>query len=197
LVGGSNPPGPTNLSRDTSKAYGDSASAAEGREGGEAEELTSGLVRQAVKLVVEQLLEAEVREVLGRQRYARRPPEPPADRSSAAERQHGAWAGYRNGHKPRQFRTAEGKVPIDLPQVRDAPNHEMGRQRAAALVEHLRHLDLPSAAACLEDDLEASLAHLKLPGRHRRSVRTTNLCERSFALWRASERWRKVKFTRL
>jgi len=109
-----------------------------------------------------------------------------------------------------------------LTDVRDAPNHEMGPERAAALIEHLRHLDLPSAAACLEDDLEASLAHLKLPGRHRRSVRTTNLCERSFVeqrrrakvlprfrgekeclklvfatLWRASERWRKVKFTRL
>jgi len=54
------------------------------REGGEAEELTSGLVRQAVKLVVEQLLEAEVREVLGRQRYARRVPEAEAERPGTA-----------------------------------------------------------------------------------------------------------------
>jgi transposase-like protein len=35
-------------------------------------ELTSGLVRQAVKLVVEQMLEAEVEELLGRGRYPRR-----------------------------------------------------------------------------------------------------------------------------
>lgn len=70
-----------------------------------------------------------------------------------------------------------------------------------------------------EEDLEASLAHLKLPpciG----IVRTTNLIERSFeeerrrakvipgfrtekeclklvfaALWRASERWRRVRFS--
>jgi len=55
------------------------------REGGEGEALTSSLVRQAVKLVVEQLLEAEVSEVLGRQLHARRPPEPPADRSSTAD----------------------------------------------------------------------------------------------------------------
>ena len=78
----------------------------------------------------------------------------------------------------------------------------------------------PSAMACLEDDLEASLNHLRLPATHRKTVRTTNLCERSFveqrrrakviprfrsereclklvfaSLWRASERWKKVKFT--
>lgn len=106
--------------------------------------------------------------------------------------------------------------------VRDAPNHPEGQKRAAALIDHLKQEDLPSAAASLADDLEASLAHLKLPGRHRKTVRTTNLCERSFVeqrrrakvlprfrgekeclklvfatLWRASERWRKVKFTQL
>ncbi len=109
-----------------------------------------------------------------------------------------------------------------LVDVREAPNHELGRERAQALVEELRSRDLPSAAGCLEDDLAASLAHLKLPGRHPRTVRTTNLCERSFVeerrrakvlprfrgekeclklvfatLWRASERWRGVKFTTL
>jgi len=122
------------------------------------------------------------------------------------------------------------KVPEDqhaeikalLVDVRDAPNQELVLQRAWVLIEELRRRDMPSAAACLEDDLEASLAHLKLPGRHRKAVRTTNLCERSFVeqrrrakvlprfrgekeclklvfatLWRSSERWRKVKFTRL
>ena len=66
----------------------------------------------------------------------------------------------------------------------------------------------------LTEDLAASVAHLKLPPVHRKSVRTTNLLERSFeeerrrakviprfrgekeclklvfgVLWRASERW--------
>jgi len=394
------------------------------RSGGEAEELTSGLVRQAAKIVVEQLLEAEVSEQLGRQRYGRRSAAKPAEAADGAAGAANVSAGYRNGHKPRQLRTAEGKVPIDLPQVReaegwssplwqalrqrtevldklvvemyarglstrdiqdllgeiadgdgqsllsrssvsrvtealweefeafsqrdlsdldavylfcdavyeslrqqagckqavlvtwailidgskvlvhmslgnkesqsiwvehfrsliqrglphpltvtsdgapgciaaieatwpsaerircwvhkmknvlekvpeglheeikrllvdvrDAPNHEMGRQRAEALIAQLQSWDLPSAAACLQDDVDASLAHLKLPGRHRKTVRTTNLCERSFVeqrrrakvvprfrgekeclklvfatLWRASERWRKVKFTKL
>jgi putative transposase len=384
----------------------------------EDQELTSGLVREAAKLVVEQLLEAEVDEQLGRQRYERR------SGDSIEPNGHLETSGYRNGHKPRQLRTAEGKVPIDLPQlrdaegwssvlwqtlrhrtevldklavemyarglstrdiedllgeiddgdgrpvlsrssvsritevlweefeqfaqrdlsgldvvylfcdavyeslrqqagckqavlvtwavlldgskvlvhlslgnkeshaswqehfrsliqrglpdpltvtsdgapgaiaaiestwsaaerircwvhkmknvlekvpddvhlelkqllidIRDAPNHEKGRQRAVELVEELRRRDLHSAGACLEDDLDASLAHLKLPGRHRKAARTTNLCERSFVeqrrrakvlprfrgekeclklvfatLWRSSERWRNVKFTSL
>ncbi len=38
----------------------------------------------------------------------------------------------------------------------------------------------PAPMACLADDLEASLAHLKVPARHRINVRTTNLLERTF-----------------
>ena len=38
----------------------------------------------------------------------------------------------------------------------------------------------PAAMTCLADDLEASLAHLRVPARHRINVRTTNLLERSF-----------------
>jgi transposase-like protein len=70
------------------------------------------------------------------------------------------------------------------------------------------------------DDLQASLAHLKLPVVHRKHIRTTNLVERSFeeerrrakviprfrgekeclklvfaTLWRASERWRRIRFS--
>jgi putative transposase len=404
--------------------------AAEVREGTAAEELTSDLVRQAAKMVVEQMVEAEVSELLGRQRYQRRAA---SDQAGTEKLPRGATqtdnseatsVAYRNGHKPRQLRCTEGKVPIDLPQVRgadgwssplwqklkqrtevldklvvemyarglstrdiedllgeiddgdgqavlskssvsritevlweefetfarrdlsglevvylfcdavyeslrqqagckeavlvtwgilldgskvlvhmslgqkesqaswlehfrsliqrglpnpltvtsdgapgciaaiestwpdservrcwvhkmknvlekvpddlheeikrllvdvrEAPNHAAGQQRAADLIAELEERDLPSAAACLADDLGASLAHLKLPARHRKAVRTTNLCERSFVeqrrrakviprfrgekeclklvfatLWRASERWRKVKFTQL
>jgi transposase-like protein len=103
--------------------------------------------------------------------------------------------------------------------VRDAPDHETGKARAAAFIEQYRS-KLPSAVASFEDDLEASLNHLKLPALHHKSIRTTNLVERGFVeerrrskvipkfrtekeclklvfatLWRASERWLKVKFT--
>jgi transposase-like protein len=40
--------------------------------------------------------------------------------------------------------------------------------------------ELPSAGACLSEDLDALLGHLALPWRHRKTVRSTNLCERSF-----------------
>ena len=106
-----------------------------------------------------------------------------------------------------------------LQDVRDAPDYDTGKQRAAALIERYQH-ELPSAMASLAEDLEASLAHLKLPSLHQKMVRTTNLCERSFVeerrrskviprffdeksclklvfatLWRAGQRWRKVTFT--
>jgi transposase-like protein len=106
-----------------------------------------------------------------------------------------------------------------LQDLRDAPDHETGQARAQKLIERHRG-DLPSAMACLEEDLEASLAHLKLPSLHQKMIRTTNLCERSFVeerrrskviprffdeksclklvfatLWRASARWHGVRFT--
>ena len=80
--------------------------------------------------------------------------------------------------------------------------------------------DLPSAVACLNDDFEACIGHLKFPLAHRRSIRTTNLLERlsgeerrrtkviphAFgeravlklmyaALIRAAERWRGIRMT--
>jgi transposase-like protein len=122
------------------------------------------------------------------------------------------------------------KVPDDqretvkrlLLDVRDAPDHATGEQRAASFVEHYRDR-LPSAVACFADDLASSLNHLKLPTLHHKSIRTTNLVERGFeeerrrrskvvpkfrtekeclklvfaTLWRASERWLKVKFTEI
>jgi len=105
--------------------------------------------------------------------------------------------------------------------VRDAPDHATGQARARAFVEQYGSR-LPSAVACFADDLEASLNHLKLPSLHHKSIRTTNLVERGFeeerrlskvipkfrtekeclklvfaVLWRASQRWLKVKFTEI
>jgi putative transposase len=105
--------------------------------------------------------------------------------------------------------------------IRDAPDHETGQARADAFIEQYKH-KLPSAVACFADDLAASLNHLKLPTLHHKSIRTTNLVERGFeeerrrskvipkfrtekeclklvfaVLWRASQRWLKVKFTEM
>jgi len=126
-----------------------------------------------------------------------------------------------------KMRNVLDKVPDDLREqikrllfdVRDAPDHQTGRDRAKAFIEEFRD-KLPSAVASFENDLEASLNHLKLPTLHHKSIRTTNLVERGFeeerrrskviprfrtekeclklvfaTLWRASERWLKVKFS--
>lgn len=106
-----------------------------------------------------------------------------------------------------------------LKAVRDAADYEMGKIVAKQVIG-LFEKDYPSMIKCFVEDLEASLAHLKLPATHRKNIRMTNLCERSFkeerrrskviprfcgkkeclklvfaTLWRAYERWRRVKFT--
>jgi len=262
---------------------------------GDAESLAGKLVRLGAKRLIQELLEAEATEYLGRERY---------ERSDGEE----GRRGYRNGHKARRLDSAEGRLHIDVPQVsdsdkpfrmglgnkesyedwlehfrdvtrrglkipltvttdgapglikameamwpeaerircwvhkmrnvldkvpeearavlkpyleavRDAPDYETGKAMARVVIERFGD-EYPSAMRSFEDDLDASLAHLKLPHVHRRSVRTTNLVERSFeeerrrakvlprfrtekeclklvyaTLWRASERWRRVRFT--
>lgn len=106
-----------------------------------------------------------------------------------------------------------------LQAIRDAADYGMGKILAKQFIERFER-DYPSLIKCFTDDLEASLAHLKLPAVHRKNVRTTNLAERSFeeerrrakviprfrgekeclklvfgTLWRASERWQRVRFT--
>lgn len=105
--------------------------------------------------------------------------------------------------------------------VRDAPTHEAGEAQATSLIERFGST-YPAAVKSFADDLEASLAHLKVPVRHRINVRTTNLLERSFVeerrrtkviprlmdeksamklvfatLMRVSERWSRVSISEL
>jgi putative transposase len=105
--------------------------------------------------------------------------------------------------------------------VRDAPTYEAGEAQAASLIERFGDA-YPAAVKSFADDLEASLAHLKVPVRHRINVRTTNLLERSFleerrrtkviprlldeksamklvfaTLMRVSERWSRVSVSEL
>ncbi len=67
-------------------------------------DLLGELMRFGGRRAVEELLEAEVTEKLGRERYERRGDGP---------------QGYRNGYKKRKLRTAEGVIEVKVPQVRD------------------------------------------------------------------------------
>ena len=66
----------------------------------------SSLVLLAARLILEEALEGEVRDEIGRERY---------------ERADGEAKGYRNGYRPGQMKTAEGMVEFSAPQVRDTP----------------------------------------------------------------------------
>jgi putative transposase len=61
----------------------------------------------------------------------------------------------------------------------DAISQSGAKQRLQALVEQLDKDGYTAAARCLADDLDALVAHLRYPPRHRRRWRSTNLLERS------------------
>jgi transposase-like protein len=61
----------------------------------------------------------------------------------------------------------------------EATGEQDGKQRLTALVEELDAAGYTAAAKCLADDLDALIAHLRYPTRHRRRWRSTNLLERS------------------
>ena len=63
----------------------------------------SDLMRLAARLILEEALEGEVRDRLGRERY---------------ERTEGSPTGYRNGYRTGRMKTAEGMVEYAAPQVR-------------------------------------------------------------------------------
>ncbi len=66
----------------------------------------SSLVLLAARLIVEEALEDEVCDKIGRERYQR------AD---------GEAEGYRNGYRRGRMKTAEGMMEFSAPQVRDTP----------------------------------------------------------------------------
>src|SRR5881394_136116 len=65
---------------------------------------TSDLVRLAARLIIEEALEGEARDALGREYYAR----------GAAP-----GAGYRNGYRTGRLDSAEGRIEYSAPQIAD------------------------------------------------------------------------------
>jgi transposase-like protein len=66
-----------------------------------------------------------------------------------------------------------------IQQVFRAATYEQGLARGRALIARWR-ARYPAAMAYLEQDLEACLVYLKCPREHHKSIRTTNLLERTF-----------------
>jgi transposase-like protein len=71
----------------------------------------SQFLKLAAQMVVQQVLEQEVVDYLGRERYERQP----------------ETTGYRNGYKPGRIRSTEGEIQVEVPQVRDTPEPYQSR----------------------------------------------------------------------
>jgi len=112
------------------------------REGSEGD-LKSELVRLSVRRIVEEALEAKVRDVLGRDHYERR-----------LEGQ----SGYRNGHRVGRLKSSEGAVEYAVPQLRGVDVSEITamRERLSGRTEALEGLALEMyARGCSTRDIEA------------------------------------------
>ena len=111
----------------------------EGRAGAD----RSALVRQAARLIVEEALEAEVAQELGRDYYA-----------------HGAGKrGYRNGYRTDKVKSAEGVIEFAVPQVSDTaePFRSQIRQVIRGRTEELERLAVEMYARGLSvRDIEAA-----------------------------------------
>ncbi len=87
----------------------------------------SELVKLATRLILEEALEAETRDALGRDYY-----------------EHGAGEGrgYRNGHRTSRLKTAEGEIAFSVPQVagREEPFRSEVREHAKGRTEALEEL---------------------------------------------------------
>lgn len=71
-------------------------------------DLTSTILQLGMERLVQEIVEQEVADYLGRDHYQRRQP----------GQEH---RGYRNGYEPGRVRTAEGEVRVQMPQVRESP----------------------------------------------------------------------------
>lgn len=83
-------------------------------------DITGTLVRLGAQRLIQEMLEEEAGDYLGRAHYERRK----ADEE---------FTGYRNGYGKRGVKTAEGKIPVYVPQIRDT--EEPYRSK---LMEHLK-----------------------------------------------------------
>jgi len=70
-------------------------------------------------------------------------------------------------------------MKVDLNAVYYAPDQKTARRNAKEFCDKY-HARYTSAVECFEDDLEACIAHLRCPAKHRKFITTTNLVERSF-----------------
>ncbi|TLN19866.1 IS256 family transposase [bacterium] len=134
------------------------------------DEPVSLLVRLAVKRIVEEALEGVVRDLLGREYYARR----------------GESRGYRNGYRKGRLATGEGEVSYAVPQVREVDASAIAelRERLSGRTEALEKLAIEMyARGCSTRDIQAIFADEE----GRSLLSRTAVSEVTEALWEEYE----------
>jgi transposase-like protein len=135
----------------------------------------SSLMLLAARLILEEALEGEVRDAIGRERY---------------ERAEGEAQGYRNGYRPGRMKTAEGMVEFSAPQVRDTaePFASAIRENLAGRTEALEDLAVELYARGLSTrDIEDAFKD----ERGRRLLSRAAVSEISERLWAEYEAFAK------
>lgn len=153
-----------------SQVTGEQIAALLAGEGMGEDEPVSLLVRLAVKRIVEEALEGAVRDILGREYYARR----------------GEGRGYRNGYRKGRLATGEGEVSYAIPQVREADATAIAelRERLSGRTEALEKLAIEMyARGCSTRDIEAIFADEQ----GRSLLSRTAVSEVTEALWEEYE----------
>lgn len=138
---------------------------------GTAEDPKSELVRLGVKRVLEEVLEAGVRDLLGREYYERRSQGSP---------------GYRNGYRRGRLKTSEGEVEHEVPQVRGVDSGSLRelRSQLAGRSEGLEGLAVEMfARGCSTRDIEALFSTVQ----GEKLLSRTAISEITEALWREYE----------
>ena len=114
--------------------------------GGGDHDARSDLIRRGVRKLVEEVLEAEVEDRLGRAYYGRGDGERP---------------GYRNGYRRGRLKSAEGAIEYAVPQVSDLgePYRSRVRERLGGRTEELERLAVEMYARGLSTrDIESTFA---------------------------------------
>jgi putative transposase len=102
----------------------------------------SALIREAARLIVEEALEGEVSDAVGRDYY-----------------RHGEGRGYRNGYRMAKLKSAEGAIEYSVPQVRESaePYHSKVREVIRGRSQELERLAVEMYARGLSTrDIEAA-----------------------------------------
>jgi putative transposase len=138
------------------------------------EDLLDVVIEKSVQMVVQKVLEQEVQDYLGRGYY---------------ERSDESREGYRNGYEPKRVKSAEGEIPLKVPQVRDSGETYRSEvvKQLSRMSPQLKHLAVEMYARGLSTrDIEEAFRD---PQSGRRMLSKDAVSELTEELWEEYEQF--------